>query len=98
MNPGRRKSGSSTAFSVGDGIALETDELLDLANENRFGIRKQEALKALVCCKLCDVFSEVLTILVQAFRRDGHTCPLTGVDFRPFNSRGFKPNLTQLSS
>jgi hypothetical protein len=100
MNPGGPKSGSesSTDSSVSDidAIALETNKLLDQANENRFGIRKQEALKALVCCKLCDVFSEVLTILVQTLRRDGHTCPLTGVEFRPFNTRGIKPHLTQV--
>ncbi|KAF8432753.1 hypothetical protein L210DRAFT_2767593 [Boletus edulis BED1] len=48
MNPGRRKSGTSTAFSVSEVVNEETDKLLQRVNEEGdFGKRKQELLKAL---------------------------------------------------
>jgi len=49
MNPGCRKSGSGTPFSVSDFISKDMDELLQIAASERFGTRKQAALKALVC-------------------------------------------------
>ena len=49
MNPGRRKSGTSTESSVDDAVKEETVKLIQLVNEGGdFGTRKQEALKALV--------------------------------------------------
>ena len=49
MNPGGRKSGTRTVFSVSDAIKEETSKLLQLVKENGdFGTRKQESLKALV--------------------------------------------------
>ena len=50
MNPGGRKSGSGTPYSISDTISMETDTLLGLA-EQGFGNRKQAALKALACRK-----------------------------------------------
>ena len=50
INPGGRKSGSGTPFSVSDTVGMETDELLKVAAEEGFGQRKQGALKALVRC------------------------------------------------
>ncbi|KAH9979819.1 hypothetical protein BJV74DRAFT_887892 [Russula compacta] len=48
MNPGGRRSGTGTEFSVSEIVNNETDELLQQANEEGdFGKRKQEALKAL---------------------------------------------------
>ncbi|KAI9568493.1 hypothetical protein HD554DRAFT_2098562, partial [Boletus coccyginus] len=48
MNPGGRKSGTSTEFSVNDVVDEETDKLLQRVNEGgQFGKRKQESLKAL---------------------------------------------------
>ncbi|KAI9573140.1 hypothetical protein HD554DRAFT_2276719 [Boletus coccyginus] len=48
MNPGGRKSGTSTEFSVSDVIDEETDKLLQRVNEEgKFGKRNQESLKAL---------------------------------------------------
>ena len=49
MNPGGHKYGSGTPFSVSDFISKNTDELLQIAASERFGTRKQAALKALVC-------------------------------------------------
>jgi hypothetical protein len=49
MNPGERKSGGDTPFSVGEIVDEETEKLLEAVNEEgNFGKRKQEALKALV--------------------------------------------------
>ncbi|KAH9979799.1 hypothetical protein BJV74DRAFT_887877 [Russula compacta] len=49
MNPGGRRSGTGTEFSLSETINNETNELLQQANEEgHFGKRKQEALKALV--------------------------------------------------
>ena len=53
MNPGGRKSGSSsTPFSVSDAISMEMDTLLEIGAQEGFGIRKQAALKTLVCRKI----------------------------------------------
>jgi hypothetical protein len=49
MNPGGRKSGGGTPFSVSDIVGVETDELLAIAVEEGLGQRRQEALKALIC-------------------------------------------------
>ncbi|KAF8558054.1 hypothetical protein OG21DRAFT_1405907 [Imleria badia] len=50
MDPGGRKSGSSTEFSVSEVIDEETDKILQQVNEEvGFGKRNQEYLKALVC-------------------------------------------------
>ena len=48
MNPGGRKSGTSTEFSASDVVNEETDRLLERVNEGGFGKRNQELLKALV--------------------------------------------------
>jgi len=49
MNPGGRKSGTSTASSVSDVVDEETDKLLQRVNkEGDFGKRNEESLKALV--------------------------------------------------
>ncbi|KAF8553638.1 hypothetical protein OG21DRAFT_1523014 [Imleria badia] len=49
MNPGGRKSGKSTEFSVSEFVDEETDKLLDRVNEEGgFGGRKQGPLKALM--------------------------------------------------
>ena len=40
MNPGGRKSGSDTPFSVSDAISMEADILLEIATQEGFGIRK----------------------------------------------------------
>ncbi|KAG6379309.1 hypothetical protein JVT61DRAFT_11764 [Boletus reticuloceps] len=48
MNPGGRKSGASTGFSVSEVVNEEADKLLQQVNEEGdFGTRKQELLKAL---------------------------------------------------
>ena len=52
MNPGGRKSGTGTPYSVSEAISLETDELLKIAAEEGSGKRKQAALKALACRKI----------------------------------------------
>ena len=52
MNPGGRKSGSSTPFSVSDAISMETDTLLEIVTQEGFGIRKQMGLKTLACRKI----------------------------------------------
>jgi hypothetical protein len=62
MNPGGPKSGSGTPFSVSEVIAMETDQLLRIANEGGFGKRKQQALKALVRSYII-IFIKVLNIL-----------------------------------
>jgi len=49
MNPGERKSGGDTVFSVSDAIYEETEKLLEVVEqEGKFGRRKQGSLKALV--------------------------------------------------
>jgi hypothetical protein len=48
MNPGGRKSGSATPFSVSDAIGMETDKLMELAAGDNFRKWNQGALKALV--------------------------------------------------
>ena len=48
MNPGGRRSGSETPFSVSEMIGMDTDRLLLAAASEGFGIWKPEALKALV--------------------------------------------------
>ena len=60
MNPGGRKSGSGTPYSVSDTISMEIDTLLALAAEQGFGNRKQAALKALACRKIVMTFSDAL--------------------------------------
>ncbi|KAF8133266.1 hypothetical protein EV363DRAFT_1397502 [Boletus edulis] len=48
MNPGGKKSGTSTAFSVSEVVNEDTDKLLqEVKEEGGFGTRKQELLKAL---------------------------------------------------
>ncbi len=42
INPGRRKSGAGTEFSVCELIDKKTDELLELVEDRNFGKRKQE--------------------------------------------------------
>jgi hypothetical protein len=49
LNPGGLKSVAGTPLSVSDIISMETEEMLELANQEGFGTRKQEALKRLVC-------------------------------------------------
>jgi hypothetical protein len=51
MNPGGRKSGIGTPFSIIEAVGSETERLLGLAALEGFGKRKQNALKALVCQK-----------------------------------------------
>jgi len=49
FNPGGRKSGTDTEFSVSELVDTQTKELLELAEaDGNFGKRKQETLKALV--------------------------------------------------
>jgi len=49
MNPGGKKSGGDTEFSINDAINEETEKLLEVVEqEGNFGKRKQESLKALV--------------------------------------------------
>jgi len=75
-NPGGRKSGGGTPFSVSDLIAKDTDELLEMAATSKdFGNRKQEILKIL------------------ALKRDGESCPLTGL---PFDEKGVTPILAHI--
>ena len=52
MNPGRRKPGSSTPFSVSDAISMKTNKLLEIATQEGFEIRRQAALKTLACRKI----------------------------------------------
>ncbi|KAF8133264.1 hypothetical protein EV363DRAFT_50264 [Boletus edulis] len=48
MNPGGKKSGTSTAFSVSEVVNEDTDKLLqEVKEKGGFGTRKQELLKAL---------------------------------------------------
>ncbi|KAF5374130.1 hypothetical protein D9615_008842 [Tricholomella constricta] len=47
MNPGGPKSGGGTPHSVSDVVKMETDQLLSVAQEVGFGVRKQAALKRL---------------------------------------------------
>lgn len=60
MDPGRRKSGTSTAHSVSEAVKESTTELLQqLHNEGVSTKRKQESLKALVRMYLtcsCHIF------------------------------------------
>lgn len=50
MNPGGPESGTDTEFSVSEIVNEETDELLQVVNEEGdLGKRKQETLKAFVC-------------------------------------------------
>jgi hypothetical protein len=54
MIPGGRRSGSDTLYSLDDTVdtvGMETDQLLRLATEKRFGRRKQRVFTALVRCK-----------------------------------------------
>jgi hypothetical protein len=62
MNPGGPKSGSGTVHSVSDIVNMETDELLVVAKDAGFGVRKQEALESLVILKSYNLF-QVLIIL-----------------------------------
>jgi hypothetical protein len=62
MNPGGPKSGSGTAHSVSDIVDMETDELLVVAKDAGFGVRKQTALKSLVILKSYNLF-QMLIIL-----------------------------------
>ncbi|KAG8220712.1 hypothetical protein J3R82DRAFT_3035 [Butyriboletus roseoflavus] len=48
MNPGGRKSGTSTGYSVSEAVSEEMDKLVEQVNaKGEFGRRKQECLKAL---------------------------------------------------
>ena len=58
MNPGGQNSGSATPLSVDDIVGMGTDKLMTIAAEEGLGERRQEALKALVCCQI--VRNEVL--------------------------------------
>jgi hypothetical protein len=53
QNPGGPKSGVGTPYSVSEYVSKETDELLEIAGEQGFGKRKQEALKLLVRYHVC---------------------------------------------
>jgi hypothetical protein len=55
MNPGGPKSGVGTPHSVSKFISIDTDKLLEIAAQEGFGKRKQDALKALVCCQVCQI-------------------------------------------
>ena len=50
MHPGgsEYETGSDTPHSVGELVGRETDELLELAEDEKFGKQQQESLKALV--------------------------------------------------
>lgn len=51
MIPGGRRSGTDTPYSVVDivdTVGMETDQLLQLATEEKFGRRKQRVFTALV--------------------------------------------------
>jgi hypothetical protein len=49
MNPGGKKSGGDTEFSVSDAIDEETERLLEVVEQGgKFGKRKQVSFKALV--------------------------------------------------
>ena len=49
MNPGGKKSGGDTTFSISDAIYEETEKLLEVVEqEGKLGNRKQGSLKALV--------------------------------------------------
>jgi hypothetical protein len=64
MNPrGRKPWSDSTPLSVSDLIAKDTDELLQMAASEGFGIREQAALKALACLKLIDIPTKMLMTL-----------------------------------
>jgi hypothetical protein len=60
MNPGGPKSGSDTPHSVSDVVNMETDELLVVAEDAGFGLRKQEALKSLVTLKPYHLFQVLI--------------------------------------
>src|SRR6267143_963751 len=79
MNPGGRKSGTGTQFSVIELIDKKIDELLELAEEDRsFGKRKQETLKALVRdTSMWHSYRYTYCCIEQSFKRDGRTCLLT---------------------
>jgi len=47
MNPGGPKSGVGTPHSVSQFVSIDTDKLLEVAAQEGFGKRKQDALKAL---------------------------------------------------
>jgi len=49
MNPGGKKSGGDTEFSVSDAINEETEKLLEVEQGGKFEKHKQVSLKALVC-------------------------------------------------
>jgi len=65
LNPRRPKSAAGTPFSVTDIISMETDQLIELAIQEGFGKRKQEALKRLVCFK---VVSSPTALTVSRYR------------------------------
>jgi len=49
-NPGGRKSGTGTPFSVSELVGAETDRLIQMATDEKgYGVRKQVILKELVC-------------------------------------------------
>jgi hypothetical protein len=63
LNPGGKKSGTGTDFSVSDIVDEETNQLLLLVKEEGdFGKRKQEILKALV--RIYSSQSSILLITV----------------------------------
>ena len=77
MNPGGRKSGTSTVFSISDVIDEEMDKLLQQVNEGGdFRKRKQVLLKALVCVHSCQSHI-ILFIAVSSSHLDvmgSHAC------------------------
>jgi len=100
MNPEGSKSGSDTAFSVSELVSRETDELLELVNEDRMSDEqklKQETLKALVRHTfMCNPHHYPHRCTEQSFKRDGTTCLLTQTEFRPFDAFGIYPSLAHI--
>jgi hypothetical protein len=62
MDPGGPKSGNGTPHSVGDIVNMEMDELLAVAKDTGFGLRKQEALKSLVILKSYNLFQVLIKL------------------------------------
>jgi hypothetical protein len=97
LYPEGPKTGTSTPCSVSDIISMETDELLALDGQEGFGTRKQEALTRLVCSNMVLPLT-ALTLMTQAFDRDGARCVMTGVKFRetPTDINSFRPDLANI--
>ena len=65
MNPGGKKSGGDTEFSVSDAINEETEKLLEVVEqEGKFGKSKQGSLKALV--RIYSPWSHIIPLIPVA--------------------------------